>query len=661
MTGTKSLQLAFRNDVNALRALAVTAVVCFHFGVVGFTGGFVGVDVFFVISGYLMTQIVVDRINRGYFSLFSFYLARARRIVPALLALVMVLLTLGFIWLAPLDYALLGKYAYSALGFYSNYVFAGEKGYFDNDAHTKWLLHTWSLSVEWQFYVGFPLLILAIQNFKSGAYSLPIVAFVAAISLLYATWEVTQVPQSAFYLLPSRSWELLSGAIVYYLPSRFSRIPLLLQTGIAAILSSSYFYTAAFTFPGFWATIPVLGACLILLANRDFAWMRVKPVAYLGTISYSLYLWHWPILVAARYTEIEFRPVTVAILISLAILLASLSYAFIEKPFSQARFDGERKALVIALIFVATIGFSCWVTRDAGVPGRIPNGVRELIAANDAGRVKWPFPSSCAAAMSSLETAPGSYCAEPPEKPNKVVIWGDSIAEQLFTTVGEIVKDRPKTGILWATRGGCMPVRGLARFEPQYLCPQLNDIFFKRALQEDVKAVLLTGLWMNYLEGVRYYYGFEQSPDLPIVCRAPGCDHFDSRSDAVAAAHDQLIIDVGQLTQLGKRVYLLLPIPSFRVPVATHIVKSKMLPWIRGMEMSAGDNAEYTRRVRAMFDDVAAKTGAILLDPSSELCKSGNCQYAENGISIYRDAFHLLPAGTEKLKPLLTQVIDAAN
>ena len=207
---------AFRLDINGLRAWAVVAVVLYHFGLTGVSGGFVGVDVFFVISGFLMTGIIVSALERGSFSLWSFYLARARRIMPALIVLCAAVLLLGWFILMPKEYQPLGRHARESLLFVSNLTYLAEAGYFDTASHEKWLLHTWSLSVEWQFYLLQPLLLMGIWRvFPSRRAVSNLLLGLALLSLGWSIWLTVDNPNRAFYLLQSRAWELLLGALVY--------------------------------------------------------------------------------------------------------------------------------------------------------------------------------------------------------------------------------------------------------------------------------------------------------------------------------------------------------------------------------------------------------------------------------------------------------------
>ena len=369
----------FRTDINGLRAYAVLAVMLYHFGVPGFGGGFIGVDVFFVISGFLMTRILIESIDgaRGGDCqwLLNFYLARARRIVPALLALCLGLLILGWYLLPSLDYRTL-----FALTFLSNIKFWREAGYFDADSHDKWLLHTWSLSVEWQFYLLFPLLILLVWRLFPGrraAFAALLIGFVA--SLFLSVLITPGQPSAAFFLLPTRAWELFAGGLVYLLGSHWRPKPAsawrLEGIGFLLIFTATTAFSADSAWPGYRAVLPVAGAMLVLLAARQASpWTHPRPLQAIGNWSYSIYLWHWPVVVALVYLERAQQVMPVLLGLGLSLLLGWLSYTWVENPgrrlLTRSR-PWPATAMVAGLtLLVATPAFA--VRQAAGVAGRLP-------------------------------------------------------------------------------------------------------------------------------------------------------------------------------------------------------------------------------------------------------------------------------------------------
>jgi peptidoglycan/LPS O-acetylase OafA/YrhL len=301
--------MKYRSDIDGLRAVAVIPVILYHTDIEYFSGGYVGVDVFFVISGYLITKLLTDDLSRGHLSIRKFYERRIRRIFPALFTVLIFTLIVSSLILLPEDYISESYSALSAALFSANIYFWANSGYFDAPASALPLLHTWSLAVEEQFYIVFPLLLLTFKNANRNV--LAIIFFVLFfVSLGISQWYVVNDTKSAFYLPHSRAWELLIGAFLALgvLPDNRSRLmrETLSITGITLISWSVFTYTDKTPFPGFSALAPSIGAALIIYAGRSgrslpFHILTMKSIVFIGLISYSLYLWHWPIIVLTKY------------------------------------------------------------------------------------------------------------------------------------------------------------------------------------------------------------------------------------------------------------------------------------------------------------------------------------------------------------------------
>lgn len=323
--------MKFRHDINGLRAIAVIAVVLFHFRPSMLPGGFIGVDVFFVISGFLMTSIIVGGIQNNSFNIAKFYCARANRIIPALSVLCITLLVFGWFNLTPSDYKLLAKHAASSVTFISNIVYMGETGYFDASSHEKWLLHTWSLSVEWQFYILYPLLIIVLNKVISIENIKRVLFLALIVSFSIAAYSSLNHSTTGYYFLPMRAWEMILGGIAYLYPLKASgkQKALICYTGMVAVILSCFVFSGDTIWPGYYTLLPVGGAYLIILANID-----KNPITnnifsqYLGKWSYSIYLWHWPLVVylyANQLTQYYLYGIAVSI------LLGCISYLLIER------------------------------------------------------------------------------------------------------------------------------------------------------------------------------------------------------------------------------------------------------------------------------------------------------------------------------------------
>ena len=349
----------FRYDINGLRAIAVLAVVLFHFNPQWLPGGFAGVDVFFVISGFLMTSIIFSGVEKNTFNLFKFYNARANRIVPVLAAMSAVLLVFGWFYLLPTDYRDLGRQVEKSSLFISNLLFAKGGGYFDTAEHTKWLLHTWSLSVEWQFYIFFPIIIIALKKFLSFRNLKLIVLGLFLASFIYCIYATHKDSKTAYFLLTSRAWEMLLGGLAFLYPWSLKNKSHQIVTqclGIVLIIASYFLMSKDTPWPGYMALIPVFGAYLIVVANYQNNFLINNPISNsIGKWSYSIYVWHWPLVVLGFYFAFENWWIYG---IPLSILLGFLSYQFIEK-INFPRYSSWKEIYKVKPFYIFLIILAC--------------------------------------------------------------------------------------------------------------------------------------------------------------------------------------------------------------------------------------------------------------------------------------------------------------
>jgi len=373
----------FRKDINGLRAIAVLAVVLYHFKVSGFNGGFVGVDVFFVISGYLMTAIISKKIEGQGFSFLQFYLDRCWRILPALLFLCITLAIFGWHFLPPTDYRTLAKHLFSTITFLSNIIFWREDGYFDETSTEKWLLHTWSLSVEWQFYLIYPIILTLAYKFTPRKHISRFIGVFLIASLLLSALLSPKEPTASFYLLPTRAWEMLLGAQVFFLRSinwsRTKRSSIAI-IGLASIFASILYFDATTSWPSWRALLPSMGTALIIASHQqDSLWASNALSQLLGKISYSVYLWHWPLVVALHYFDLPFNAANILIAIATSFVLGYLSYIIIERPSLQVRKKIGYPIQIFALFFftVSIIAPSAFLYLKSGYPDRLSTQYRQ--------------------------------------------------------------------------------------------------------------------------------------------------------------------------------------------------------------------------------------------------------------------------------------------
>ncbi len=437
--------MKYRPEIDGLRALAVVPVILFHAGFPYFTGGYVGVDIFFVISGYLITTILINELSEGRFSILNFYDRRTRRIMPSLFVVIIASFIAGWFILLPEDFERFSLSAVAATTFWSNIFFWMESGYFDTETELKPLLHTWSLAVEEQYYIFFPVLLALFWRFGK-AVILSILAVIFAASLALGIWDFGALsePEAAFYLLPTRAWELMIGSFVaFYMARAAPRLPapalsgLLSVMGMALILYAIFAYDKNTPFPSLYTLAPTLGTALIILFERRGTWsfyVLANPVCIgIGLVSYSAYLWHQPLFAYARYLSLDHPPLTVMGVLSLATFgLAWLSYKFVETPFrNKTRFTRRRifagagavGALIIALGFAGLL--------SKGVPSRYD--ARHLAVFqqyDDPGRyVRTRF----------LKLLNAEFDASDPRA--KLLIIGDSYGQDMVNAVKETALD----------------------------------------------------------------------------------------------------------------------------------------------------------------------------------------------------------------------------
>lgn len=327
----EKLSSNFRYDINGLRALAVISVMVFHFNPQWMPAGFVGVDIFFAISGYLMTSIIYRGIDAGEFSLIRFYAARCKRIIPALILMVSVVIFIAYFTIEPYDYKKIGEHARDSLLFISNITYFNEAGYFDVDSLEKFLLHTWSLSVEWQFYIIYPVIVLLASIFI-GKNHLKYFILSLFLASLILSWYITKTNASeSYFMIHTRGWEMMAGGLAYLFPLNASvKIKrIIFYSSIFLVLSSIWIFSSKTPWPSFYAALPVIFTALVLSIKNDKEWLLGNYFSQkVGSLSYSLYLFHWPVLVFSRKLN---EAITFPVFVIITFLLSFISYHLIEK------------------------------------------------------------------------------------------------------------------------------------------------------------------------------------------------------------------------------------------------------------------------------------------------------------------------------------------
>lgn len=647
--------LVYRRDIDGLRAVAVIAVVLFHFGVPGFSGGFVGVDVFFVISGYLITSIIWRQREASRFSFVEFWARRARRILPALFVMMAAVLAVGWFLMAPKDYEELGRSVRYQVMFVSNLLFMRQEGYFDAASDLKPLLHTWSLAVEEQFYFVFPLLLTLLcsrfKHWRLALFSLLLVSFGLSV------WAVAQHPEKAFFLLPMRAWELLAGAMLAVAPARQTRLtPGAAQgislLGMGLILVAVFGYDNSTPFPGAAALLPVLGVVALIWANEhQSTWVgRVlssRLMVGLGLISYSWYLWHWPVFVFGSYAGAdEFGPVLTGGLIALTLILGYLSWRFVETPFRERRIlAGRRQILVAAGLGILVLGLAGQALRwTDGLPSRLSEQALQYARASE-----WaPELMACITDDKSPADTPFCRYGKSPAAPAQLLVWGDSHATALIPALEDSARQHG-VNVMLASSAGCLPLEGL---EHGKRCADYNRRVERTLATEPVRDILLVARWSLYL------YGDAKGDHGHALRDSNG--HYD-RGVAEQRLADGLRARVEQLREAGYRVWLMkeAPLQPFNPPYRLSRLAMLHQP-TAGVGMPVEDHLKQKAFINRLFADIAAADQNVrVLDPTPQLCDaSGLCRAEQGGYSLYTDDNHLSQVGAKLVLPVLKPLFE---
>ncbi len=668
----------FRSDINGLRAWAVLAVVLFHFSVPGFAGGFVGVDVFFVISGFLMTRIIVEGLTAPTasenparaFTLLGFYLARGRRILPALMVLCVFLLVAGWFVLGAAHYQMLATHSQAAITFISNITFWQEAGYFDTASHEKWLLHTWSLSVEWQFYLLFPLVLMVLWKLWPNRRFLGIALIVSLLaSLALNLWLTPINPSKAFYLFPGRAWEMLAGGLVYFYGSHLvltaNQRRGLEWLGFALIAACIGLLSGASVWPGTLAIIPVLGAVLVLLAARQHSYLStIAPLQWIGKTSYSIYLWHWPFSVALIYVEWRDQWLAVLGAIALTLLCGWLSWRWIEQAVSKLLLSNGlvknspvqnspvqnsrwRELAIIVVAVVLLVLPMQWIQLHKGVPGRLDPRIDQMFA--EAQNVN-PRRGECH--VSDAVRAPQCQYGG---QDLGIIVLGDSHAQALIRSVEKALPS-PQLHVLDWTLSGCPTIIGIKNAESQtYSCAEFINTSLARSAELPAHIPLLI---INRLAGT-----FEGQNEADRTDKLEGPKLYISaayatRTEAYYAEIEQGVVDTACAFAKQRPVYMLRPVPELMVDVPRIMGRALMRGQERRISIDTADYEQRTRRARHAQERAVKECGVVLLDPLPYLCHDGRCWGDVAGLPSYSDDDHLNERGGALLIPLFQQMFQ---
>lgn len=643
----------YRPDIDGLRAVAVLAVVIYHAFPSALRGGFIGVDVFFVISGYLISTIIFESLDRGAFSFTEFYARRIKRIFPALLLVLVA--CYGFGWFALLDdeFRQLGKHMAGGAGFVSNLVLWSEVGYFDNSVDTKPLLHLWSLGVEEQFYIVWPLLLWMAWRVRFNVMALTVL--LAAASFYLSIKGVKHDAVATFYSPHTRFWELLAGSMLAWLTlyrtrtvrTRLAHVLSLL--GLCLLLFGFFRINKGLSFPGKWALVPVLGAALIIAAGPDAVFNRRvlsnKLAVWFGLISFPLYLWHWPLLSFARIVEGEVPSTGVRVAaVLLAILLAWLTFRFIELPLRA----WQGRAKVVALVLLAAgcggIGYATYTQEH--IAQRTHN--QKLMAYQDTINVT-DRAAECFEIPYAYKKADGWFCRlGERDAPVDYFAYGDSHALSLVPALEKFAREHNVSMKFTGTSGcpsllGIQSLRGEAGIE-KYNCTALNERIFNDVQASGIKHVILINRWTYYTSSPSRPSEFNPIAKVP----ATRADRNSSANDLVWA----MGYTVSRYASIGVNVIFIEDNPQ-----QLHEPKD-VLRRGRGIEheyLKLSVSREEHVRNQQFVNEALRKTSATVINFDDVLCPGEVCPLVEDNAFLYSDDDHLSITGALKVYPVLEQ------
>lgn len=649
----------YRPDVDGLRAIAVLPVLFFHAGFAGFQGGFVGVDIFFVISGFLITSLILPEAHEGRFSIITFYERRIRRIFPALFAVMLFTIAVGYCLMWPKAFREFGQSVLAATGFASNFLFSMQLGYFDSPAETRPLLHTWSLAVEEQFYIFFPIYLIIIVRFFPRAVKW--ITIVAAIISLGASIVLVAVkPTAAFYLAPTRAWELLLGALLamgVFPEVKSGRLrTMLCLTGLIMIAMAIHGYSGTTPFPGLAALPPCVGTALVIYGgggNPVSRYLSAPWLVFCGLISYSLYLWHWPFIVFAEiWLFRDLNNLEAAIVLAASFMLAVLSWRFIELPFRSNRQLFTRRRIFAlagaAMLATTVIGLSLHLTD--GLPSRMPVVAQKLA---DESRDCSRFEDSCNYEDPAL-VRPDNLCrlgAVNSSRPD-FVLWGDSHAKILAGAISRAAIQSGRSGFQ-ITSAGCPPVVGIGRTDVRYgYCPKIARAAVRVISEPDVRQIIIAARWPLWTEGTHYKY--EIGDEDQIYERNNTNTQLTSRE----VMRRGLIRTLDLLKPLKKKITIVAPIPEIGWDVPSVLA---MESWHKREIHTEPRLEEFLKRNAFVLDLLRELRSQYQFDvvyPHEQLCDQEYCRVIRDNEPLYCDDDHLSNHGASYLIPAFHRALD---
>lgn len=643
--------LKYRPEIDGLRALAVLSVLLYHVSPQSLPGGFLGVDVFFVISGYLISLIVFREHAAGTFSFTDFYARRFRRLFPALAVVLLATLLFGAFALFADEYQRLGKHASFAVLFFLNFQLMHEAGYFDVVSHSKPLLHLWSLSVEEQFYLVWPALLIVLIQFRLRIG--PVIGLLLICSFAFAIHAASRNPDVLYFHPMGRFWELIVGAALAYYHHSFGvlALPAIVNRawirdlfsilGLSTIIAALCLFNDKIPHPSAITIIPLLGVAVLIASGTNSAGNRLlsfKPIVWLGLISYPLYLWHWPVLSYIRIIE-SGRPAELLVWIGagFSLLLAALTYRFIEMPMRNVR--TVRSAVIglgagMAALLLASFG----VSASDGFPDR---SVVAYVKAVEAQMTREPATDEACLGLFPQGVAP-AYCRQHLPGPRMIGTIGDSHAHVLYPGIAEQA-ERAGYGVLLLANSGCPPlvgaVTGKTDSERKDCTVAVKKVLSGMLADQRIKHVIVATRGPIYLTGKGYGPAEADYDYPPIAYGRPPEKRYIVGADPFS---DGLFQSIHMLLQSGKSVSYLLQPPELGVPPRNCLGRPLTLSTKATCSVQLKEYRERMKEYRAIVAKIKVDLPALQVwDPLSLFCDTTYCQGMIGNSLMYADDDHL--------------------
>lgn len=634
----------YRPDIDGLRAVAVLLVLMFHLGL-GIPGGYIGVDVFFVISGYLITGIIKREIEQGEFTFVGFYARRARRILPALLVVLLFSSVAALIILLPSDLERYAKSVVAALLSLSNFWFWSQGGYFGSASEMAPLLHTWSLAVEEQFYILLPITLLLLYRWAPRWVGrLLLLACVGTFAA--SAWFVSTRTPEVFYFSPFRAWELLLGSLLalYRLPVVTSKLyrQWIAALGLLLVIVPAFMYTSQTVFPGPAAALPCIGAALLIWIGTSgestiTQLLKSRALVFVGLISYSLYLWHWPLLVFAKHVVGENLGLDVRLGIGLAsLVLATLSWRLIETPFRSSVRTPPRQAWAFSGATVALLGgMVVTVMLSHGLQTRFTPEV----AALDRARTREVVRGECIDLRVPLET--NTVCRIGATGAPTVLVWGDSYAHAMLPAFDAAFK-RMGVAAWFAAESGCPPLpaaRVSFQGRDNWRCREFNDkVVNFVGTQSRLNQVVLAAAWDSYANEASGYQLRVSGVGDSATSLKQGIELLSQQLQTNNASHSLIV--VGQVPTYGWSVPHKMLLRQMK---GEPIASLKHVDWREKSAVSRG-----------LFEQLASSQHITFIESADWFCATGICRYAtDQGLPLYWDGGHINAEGARFITPML--------